>query len=450
MKSKLLQTAAALSVSLFCLTGTAAAQTPAPSTAAEAVQPGESAQQISTVTLSWHEIPGAVLYELLITDPETGKAAFHRYDIYAAGCQVDTASADLNKLLVWQVRGLNENKVPISDYTEPVPLLQNAIPLGKSSSDVDERGFSRRNYNPYTAAKDDTLKPLKLTTDFGKMAYMPVYPVYSWIPVNNAAGYTIDVFKHGIIGSPDTLVSSYKIKAGVIDYYDEKAYTAPGSYYFKIAAFDSSGNKLAQSVDSYFTVTNDVAVAALGDSITHGGGAVDTPPSSTLYNWETYSSVPVLNIGFSGNLTADMLRRFDSDVLPFAPKLLIIMGGVNDIRTGITAQTTIANLAAIRDKCIAHNIVPVFLTMTSVNPPEMKRVINLDISPGWQAERDKVNAWIKTQDYYVDINDGMIDERGYLPDDMTTDGLHPDYEGKKHIGETAGDYVRLNFSYLLD
>ena len=442
----LLKKSILVGLSLFCLcsaTPSDAAQQSVPSAPVQ-----DSAKHISSVTLSWPEIEGAVYYELRITD-ESGKAVWQKYDIYAAGCQVNDSQISFSPDLLWQVRGLNIDKVPVSDYTEPQPLMSDAVPFDKNRQAVDERGFTPRNYTAYISYTDSAEKPLQLTTSFGDMAYMPVYPVYSWVPVTDAATSVIDVFKgyDKINAQP---IASYKAKGTAMDYYDEKAYTAPGSYFFRIKAYDSAGHKIAQSVDSYFTVTDTAAVAALGDSITHGGGAVDTPPGSTLYNWETYSSVPVLNIGFSGNLTSDMLHRFDADVLPFQPRLLIIMGGVNDIRTGITAQTAIANLAAIRDKCTAHNIVPVFLTMTSVNPPKMKKVAGLDIAPGWQDERRKLNDWIKTQDYYVDINDGLVDSRGFLPDDMTTDGLHPDYEGKKQIGELAGDYVRLNFAYLLN
>ncbi|HJG07317.1 MAG TPA: SGNH/GDSL hydrolase family protein, partial [Megamonas hypermegale] len=84
-----------------------------------------------------------------------------------------------------------------------------------------------------------------------------------------------------------------------------------------------------------------------------------------------------------------------------------------------------------------------------VNPPKMKSVAKLDISSGWENEREKVNKWIKSQDYYVDVAEEMIDDRGFLADNLTTDGLHPDYEGKKHIGEAVGDYLRLNFEYML-
>ena len=445
MISLLLKKSILVGLSLFCLCSAAPAGAVQPSTPAAPVQNGT--RHISSVTLSWPEIEGAVYYELRITD-ESGKAVWQKYDIYAAGCQVNDSQLNFSPDLLWQVRGLNMDKVPVSDYTDSRPLLSGALPFDRNKRDVDDRGFSRRDYTAYISYADSAEKPLQLTTSFGDMAYMPVYPVYSWVPVTNAAASVIDVFKGSDKISAEA-VASYKVKGSSMDYYDEKAYTSPGNYFFHVKAYDSAGRKIAQSIDSHFSVTDTAAVAALGDSITHGGGAVDTPPSSTLYNWETYSSVPVLNIGYSGNLTSDMLRRFEADVLPFQPRLLIIMGGVNDIRTGITAQTAIANLAAIRDKCTAHNIVPVFLTMTSVNPPKMKKVAGLDIAPGWQNERRKLNDWIKMQDYYVDINDGLTDSRGFLPDDMTTDGLHPDYEGKKQIGEMTGDYVRLNFAYLL-
>ena len=71
-------------------------------------------------------------------------------------------------------------------------------------------------------------------------------------------------------------------------------------------------------------------------------------------------------------------------------------------------------------------------------------------SSSWQQERIKINDWVKAQPFYVDIADAMEDERGFLKDELTTDGLHPDYEGKKHIGEAVGDYLRLYFPYLTE
>ena len=138
--------------------------------------------------------------------------------------------------------------------------------------------------------KDVEISPLKITTHFDKMDYMPVYPVYSWVPVKNADHYKIDVFyvpKYDFNNIEK--IASYTCPQGM-DYYDNKAYTKKGLYFFNVQAYDKNNHKLAEAKNSYFTVKQDnVKVAALGDSITHGGGAVSTPPSATLYNWETYA-----------------------------------------------------------------------------------------------------------------------------------------------------------------
>lgn len=409
---------------------------------------------LKSVILNWQEIPNAVMYELIVKDAATGEKVFSKYNIYAAGYQLDDGEVDLQKNLIWQVRGLNIDKVPVTDYSKPQPVRQGIDFLADwqavDNNKYDNSGFSKTDNNVYLVDKNVSVSPLKLTTHFDEMAYMPVYPVYSWVPVKNTDHYDIDVFYVKDDNHNDVeKVASYKSPQNM-DFYDDKAYVNKGLYFYNIRAYDKDNKKIAESVNSYFSVqTDNIKVAALGDSITHGGGAVSTPPSATLYNWETYAGVPVVNIGFSGNLTSDMLKRFDRDVLAFKPKLLVIMGGVNDIRTGIKADTVISNLNAIKGKCQKNGIIPVFLTVTPVNPPKMKSVAKLDISSGWENEREKVNKWIKSQDYYVDVAEEMTDDRGFLADNLTTDGLHPDYEGKKHIGEAVGDYLRLNFEYML-
>lgn len=408
---------------------------------------------IKSAILNWPEIPNAVMYELLVKDVNTEEILFKKYNIYAAGYQLDNSEVDLNKNLKWQVRGLDENKVPVSDYTKPRLLQKGDVYDINWQSKGDEYNlepFTKHNFNTVLVKNDVNISPLKITTHFDKMKYMPVYPVYSWVPVKNINHYNIDIYylpKYDF--NNITKVASYKAPQGM-DYYDDRAYLQEGLYFFNIQAIDNNNQKVAESKNTYFTVkTKNIDVAALGDSITHGGGAVSTPPSATLYNWETYTDIPVLNIGFSGNLTSDMVNRFDRDVLAFNPKILIIMGGVNDIRTGITANTVINNLNIIKQKCQKHNIIPVFLTVTPVKPERMKNVIHLDISPGWDKERLKINEWIRTQPHYIDSAKDLTSEQGLLLDNMTTDGLHPDYEGKKHIGEMVETYLKANFMQIL-
>jgi len=110
------------------------------------------------------------------------------------------------------------------------------------------------------------------------------------------------------------------LRAGEYDVYDDRAYRTPGHYVYRVRGVTAAGAPLSDwSEEGSFDVAGNTPIAALGDSITHGGGAITLPPSYTLYDWETYCAVPVKNLGRSGDTTADLLARFDSDVLPFAP-----------------------------------------------------------------------------------------------------------------------------------
>ena len=49
------------------------------------------------------------------------------------------------------------------------------------------------------------------------------------------------------------------------------------------------------------------------------------------------------------------------------------------------------------------------------------------------------------QPYAVDVAAPLTDEDGELKDDLTSDGLHPDAEAKRIIGEAIGKYLRETF-----
>ena len=48
--------------------------------------------------------------------------------------------------------------------------------------------------------------------------------------------------------------------------------------------------------------------------------------------------------------------------------------------------------------------------------------------------------------YAVDVATPLADETGELKESLTTDGLHPDAEAKKIIGEIIGQYLREKFN----
>lgn len=381
-------------------------------------------QRIRSVRLMWDLVPSAVRYQVVILRSEEDTAdniVATLNDVYTNGVTVNlrlygSAAADF----YYKVCPLNYDGRALRPFSKPAPITEGEA-------------------NPTAPAP---------TTEFGAMDYMPVYPVYSWVPLAGAKQHEVQVYRHRAGG--DTLL--HTLRAGEYDIYEEGGFTYPGDYYWRVRGIDASGRATSDwSEKSYFTVGGQTPIAALGDSITHGGGAISVPPGQTLYNWETYCPVPVKNIGYSGNTTEAMLERFERDVLPFSPRVLVIMGGVNDYRGTTIGWQTVENLMALRDKCDAYGIIAVFATVTPINPPLMTSRAHIDAPPSdWQMHQQFINSWIMRQKYAVDVSGLLTDENGCLRSTYTTDGLHPDYFGKKYIGEQIGKYLQAHFSWITD
>jgi lysophospholipase L1-like esterase len=142
-------------------------------------------------------------------------------------------------------------------------------------------------------------------------------------------------------------------------------------------------------------------VIFMGDSITQG--------------WrlgESFPGKPYINRGISGQTTPQMVLRFHQDVIDLDPKVVVILGGTNDI------------LEAMAEMATAHGIKVV---LCSVMP-----VFDYPWRPGLTPapKIDAVNAWM--QNYaaekgyvYVDYHSAMKDERDGLPATLSKDGVHP-------------------------
>lgn len=293
----------------------------------------------------------------------------------------------------------------------------------------------------FGGAEAKKFSPPTLSAEFEQMDFMQLYPTYSWLPLPKTEFYQVQVVK----------ISTNKI---VRELFNDEAFdrttdwtpfTEAGDYYWQVRVVSKSHKPLSDwSEKKFFTVTAPVKFAVLGDSISHGGASY-IPAGQLSCQWETYSAVPIKNLARSGDTTQQMLDRFDNDVLPFKPRVLVIMGGVNDIRAGASAEAVIKTLSALRDKCLANDITPVFCTLTSMNP-ELIRKRGIFLTDGdWRAAREQLNFWIKTTPYFIDATEILTDEFGYLRAEFTPDGLHPALRGKKILGETIGEYLKKNF-----
>ncbi len=375
--------------------------------------------QVDKVRLTWPLIPGAVRYQVvLLSAPEHKQEnVVYAETVSAAGTEIllEALHGVPFEKTYWQVCGLRLDGSPVGTFSVPKPLTEG----------------ERRPVSPL------------ILSEYAKMPETPIYLVYTWVPVQKTSSYEVEVWREEV-GRRERVRHYYTYEPVL---YDETPLLMKGEYSWRVRALDGNGRKWSDwSEPEAFTVNTPVTVAALGDSITHGGGAVTAPPSRAMYCWESYAGLPVKNLGKSGDSSYDLLARFEADVLPYAPKYLVIMGGVNDFRAGVSAQTTIWNLSQLAAKCGAYGITPIFATATPISPGLMKYIS--DIEPAawnWKAEQRAINEWIMAQPYAVDVAAPLTDEDGELKDELTSDGLHPDAEAKRIIGEAIGKYLRETF-----
>lgn len=337
-------------------------------------------------------------------------------------------------------------EIDISSFRRDAALSMDA--LAWTVTPLDRRGRALTAPSSPKLLKDAEIRPEapQPVCQYDVMEEAPLYLVYAWLAVPETSSYEVEVWRKGDNGGMDERVRHLYTYENIL--YDEIAMTRAGRYEWRVRALDGNGRRFSEwSEPQSFVVHGSVKYAALGDSITHGGGAISTPPCILLYNWETYAEgLTVKNLGFSGNTTMDMLLRFERDVLPFSPKVLVIMGGVNDFREGDYGSAIVKNLAQLRDKCLLYGITPVFVTATPIRPSYMAEMEGIGWpSSDWKSGQETVNTWVRQQPYFVDITAPLTDAIGELRGDYTSDGLHPDAEAKQIIGESIGRYLREHF-----
>jgi len=87
-----------------------------------------------------------------------------------------------------------------------------------------------------------------------------------------------------------------------------------------------------------------------------------------------------LNAGISNSTTADLLARFERDVVPFRPDLVILTAGINDAnpKREISPEMCRRNLIELRRRINAWGGEVIFQTAYSCDVDELR-----PISPGW-------------------------------------------------------------------
>ena len=148
---------------------------------------------------------------------------------------------------------------------------------------------------------------------------------------------------------------------------------------------------------------------------------------------------PYIDRGISGQTTPQMLIRFRADVIALEPKIVVILAGTNDV-AGNTGPMTLAaiedNLTSMAELARLHGIRVVLASVLPVSDYEKTKdsqpIIRTRQRPPEQIKA--LNDWIKKYAdangaTYLDYFSAMVDDQGFLKDELSEDGLHPNKAG---------------------
>jgi lysophospholipase L1-like esterase len=191
------------------------------------------------------------------------------------------------------------------------------------------------------------------------------------------------------------------------------------------------------------------SITAIGDSITKGIVADEWPykllvrlgeSTLTADRFEPFtggtndnrligSEWTFYNAGIDANTTAQMLDRFDTDVLGHTSDYLIIHGGVNDVNGGATASEITDNLAAMYAKADAASLpyaVATLLPWTGTTDARRDIIdsVNTWIRAHSASESVPLIEWFLAVEYPNASRLMPLSTPNY-----TNDGLHPNATG---------------------
>lgn len=163
-------------------------------------------------------------------------------------------------------------------------------------------------------------------------------------------------------------------------------------------------------------------IVFFGDSITEFW----TKRNSTIFHNSNY-----INRGISGQTTAQMVLRFEQDVLKLHPATVVILAGINDIaeNTGpITVEAIFQNIVTIIEASITNTIEVILCSVLPSNTISWKtdvapadKIIQLNQLLSDYASENKI--------IFVDYYNPMVNENKGLDSKYTDDGVHPNSEG---------------------
>ena len=199
------------------------------------------------------------------------------------------------------------------------------------------------------------------------------------------------------------------------------------------------------------------AIVAFGDSITDGSCATvdgydrweDVLHARLLHAAGT-ARLAMVNAGIGGNTAIRVppvgsipgVERLERDALSLAGVThLVLFLGTNDLRRDATADQVIAGLEEIVGRAKARGLKVIGVTIIPRNPVPRGLPANLGFGAARNAERHKVNAWIRSYDdldAVLDFDEVVKDRanRDLINPIYDCDGIHPNVHGYAAMGRS--------------
>ena len=150
--------------------------------------------------------------------------------------------------------------------------------------------------------------------------------------------------------------------------------------------------------------------------------------------------INMINHGINGDSTANMLYRFNTDVLRHSPWISIIMGGTNDACLGASLAEVKNNFAAMLERAGDNNIQPVLGLPVPVSPGDNDFFHGIEEASAileqyrhWMQEYCQKNG-VPVIDFY---NPMLVPGSRFGKPAYYFDGVHPNQAGYQVMAKAA-------------
>lgn len=154
----------------------------------------------------------------------------------------------------------------------------------------------------------------------------------------------------------------------------------------------------------------------------------------------------IVNRGIRGYQTGLLLDNLDAHLYGDAVDQIVILIGTNDIGKDIRMSQTLTNLESVI-QTISRDYPLSQIKLISILPvnegEDFKQTVyirtNEKIKAWNQAYQDLASAYMQVE--FVPVFENLLDQKGQLKSDFTTDGLHLSVSGYQALSSTLKKYI---------